>query len=175
MNSLSDEILIEKLYEAARAGVPIQLIVRGICCMYAENPKFKEPVKAISIVDEYLEHARVYIFHNGGKEKVYISSADWMVRNLDHRVEITCPVYDEDIRKVLKNMLAIQLSDNVKARVLDNSLSNQYVRTTGKKNRSQIEQYIYLQSKKNRSTQAKEASLLPPGEEELPIKIANSL
>lgn len=175
MNSLSDEILIEKLYEAARAGVPIQLIVRGICCMYAENSKFKEPVKAISIVDEYLEHARVYIFLNGGKEKVYISSADWMVRNLDHRVEITCPVYDEDIRKVLKNMLAIQLSDNVKARVLDNALSNQYVRPGGKKIRSQIEQYIYLQSKKNRSTQAKEASLLPPGEEELPIKIANSL
>lgn len=175
MNSLSDEILIEKLYEAARAGVPIQLIVRGICCMYTENQKFKETVKAISIVDEYLEHARVYIFHNGGKEKVYISSADWMVRNLDHRVEVTCPVYDEDIRKVLKNMLAIQLSDNIKARVLDNTLSNQYVRSGGKKIRSQIEQYIYLQSKKNRSTQVKEASLLPSGEEELPIKIANSL
>jgi polyphosphate kinase len=132
-------VLIEKLTEAAKAGVPVRLIVRGIFCMYAENKKFKPPVKAISIVDEYLEHARVFLFHNGGKEKVYISSADWMVRNLDHRVEITCPIFDEDIRKVLKNMLNIQLSDNVKARILNNSLSNDYVRTDGKKTRSQVE------------------------------------
>ncbi|MBC6489847.1 polyphosphate kinase 1 [Flavihumibacter stibioxidans] len=159
MNSLSDEILIEKLYEAARAGVPVQLIVRGIFCMYSENKKYNQPIKAISIVDEYLEHARVFIFHNGGKEKVYISSADWMVRNLDHRVEITCPVYDEDIKKVLKNMLNIQLSDNMKARILNNQLSNDYVRTPGKKVRSQVEQYNYLQSKRSRAILAAEAGL----------------
>ena len=81
-------------------------------------------MKAISIVDEYLEHARVFIFHNDGKEKVFISSADWMVTKLDHRVEATCPIFDEDIKKVLKNILEIQLSDNVKARILDNELSN---------------------------------------------------
>ncbi|HEY8396725.1 MAG TPA: polyphosphate kinase 1 [Flavihumibacter sp.] len=150
MNSLSDEALIEKLYEAARAGVPVQLIVRGIFCMYSESRKNKVPIRAISIVDEYLEHARVYVFHNGGKEKVYISSADWMVRNLDHRVELTCPVYDKDIRKVLRNMLTIQLSDNVKARILDNKLQNEYVRTEGKKIRSQVEQYNYLQSKRSK-------------------------
>jgi polyphosphate kinase len=148
MNSLSDEILIEKLNEAARAGVVVKLIIRGIFCMHTESKKFKHPVRAVSIIDEYLEHSRVFIFHNGGKEKVYISSADWMVRNLDHRVEVTCPVYDENIMKVLKNMLKIQLSDNVKARVLNNSLSNEYVPTEGKKVRAQVEQYIYLQSKK---------------------------
>lgn len=150
MNSLSDEALIEKLYEAARSGVPIQLIVRGIFCMYTENKKYKHPIRAISIVDEYLEHSRVYLFHNGGKEKVYISSADWMIRNLDHRVEITCPIYDKDIRKVLKNMLEIQLKDNVKARLLDNHLQNQYIKTADKKVRSQVDQYLYLQSKRSR-------------------------
>ena len=125
VNSLSDEDLILKLSEAAREGVRIRMIVRGIFCMYTENEKFQTPVRAISIIDEYLEHARVFIFHNGGDEKVYISSADWMVRNLDHRVEATCPVFDEDIKKVLKNILEIQLSDNVKARILDNELRNQ--------------------------------------------------
>lgn len=148
VNSLSDEQLVEKLYDAAKAGVKVELIVRGIFCMLSENKKFKVPVKAISIVDEYLEHARVFIFHNGGKEKVYISSADWMVRNLDHRVEITCPILDEDLQKVLKNILAIQLSDNVKARRLDNELNNAYIRTGSKKVRSQVDIYNYLQSKK---------------------------
>lgn len=148
MNSLSDEVLIEKLNEAAKAGVPIKLIVRGIFCMYTESKKFKHPIKAISIVDEYLEHARVFYFHNSGKEKVFISSADWMVRNLDHRVEVACPVYDPDLRKVLKNLLKIQLSDNVKARTLNNTLSNEYVKAEGRKIRSQIEQYNYLQSKR---------------------------
>jgi len=148
INSLSDEDLISQLSEAAKVGVKIRMIVRGIFCMYTDNPKFKEPVKAISIVDEYLEHARVFIFHNGGDEKVYISSADWMVRNLDHRVEATCPVFDPDIKKVLKNILEIQMSDNVKARILDNELSNRYVRSDdGKKVRSQIEIYNYLHQK----------------------------
>jgi polyphosphate kinase len=105
-----------QLYEAARAGVEIRLIVRGIFCMMPENSKFKKPVTAISILDEYLEHARVFIFHNQGKEKVYISSADWMVRNMDHRIEATCPVLDMGIRSELKEILQIQLSDNVKAR-----------------------------------------------------------
>jgi len=145
MNSLSDEDLIDKLNEAAKEGVEIKLIVRGIFCMLSENSKFKKPVTAISIVDEYLEHARVWVFHNGGKEKVYISSADWMVRNLDHRVEATCPITDEAIKKELKNILNIQLSDNVKARILNNELSNDYVPSKGKKKtRSQVETYHYL-------------------------------
>ncbi|HKZ68306.1 MAG TPA: polyphosphate kinase 1, partial [Chitinophagaceae bacterium] len=147
MNSLSDEGMIEKLYEAAREGVPIKLIIRGIFCMLSENKKFKRQVKAISIVDEYLEHARVWVFHNRGKEKVYISSADWMLRNLEHRVEATCPVWDEEIKQELKDILNIQLQDNVKARWLDNELNNEYVKTTKKRIRSQVETYDYLYKK----------------------------
>jgi polyphosphate kinase len=149
LNSLSDEELIIKLYEAARAGVKIKMVIRGICCMFTQNKKFRRKVKAISIVDEYLEHARIMIFHNGGKEKYFISSADWMVRNLDHRVEAACPVFDKNIQQELKEILDIQFSDNVKARVLDNELSNKYVDTEGqKKVRSQIEIYNYLLKKK---------------------------
>ncbi len=148
MNSISDEDLIEKLYEAAKAGVRIQLIVRGIFCLFSENSKFIIPIKAISIIDEYLEHARVFIFHNGGKEKTYISSADWMVRNLDHRVEVTCPILDESIQQELKEILDIQLSDNVKARWLDNELLNKYKRDNlENKVRSQIDIYNYLYQK----------------------------
>jgi polyphosphate kinase len=148
MNSLSDEELIFKLYDAARAGVAIKLIIRGIFCMFSQNKKFLVPVVAISIVDEYLEHARVFIFHNGGREKVYISSADWMVRNLDHRIEATCPILDRSIKKELRDILDIQLSDNVKARWLDNDLSNRYKRDQSKKKiRSQIEIYNYLHQK----------------------------
>ena len=116
--------------------------------MYSKNKKFKHPVKAISIVDEYLEHARVFVFHNLGDEKLFISSADWMVRNLDHRIEVTCPILDENIKKVVKTVLQIQLADNVKARLLDNELSNKYIRNTGhKKIRSQVEIYNYLHQK----------------------------
>ncbi|MDQ6844359.1 MAG: phospholipase D-like domain-containing protein, partial [Bacteroidota bacterium] len=148
LNSLSDEELILKLYDAAKAGVKIRMVVRGIFCMYTENKKFKKKVKAVSIVDEYLEHARIFIFHYDGKEKVFISSADWMVRNLDHRVEAACPILDKEIQKELKEMLQIQLSDNVKARILDNELSNVYVENGNeKKIRSQIETYNYLLKK----------------------------
>lgn len=144
MNSLSDEGMISKLYHAARMGVPVKLIVRGICCMLTENKKFRTPVKAISIIDEYLEHARVWVFHNHGKEKVYISSADWMLRNLEHRVEVTCPISDEGIKQELIDILNIQLEDNVKGRILDNELGNEYVKAGKRKIRSQVETYNYL-------------------------------
>ncbi|MFL5742939.1 MAG: polyphosphate kinase 1 [Flavisolibacter sp.] len=147
MNSFSDEEIINELYDAAKAGVEINLIIRGIFCMITESTRFDKPVKAISIVDEYLEHARVWIFHNGGKEKVYISSADWMIRNLDHRVEATCPIYDENIKKELKDIISIQLHDNVKARWLNNELTNEYVQADGIQVRSQVETYIYLRNK----------------------------
>jgi polyphosphate kinase len=147
MNSLSDQDMIQALYNAGRAGVPIRLIVRGIFCMRTQNKKFRQPVRAISIVDEYLEHARVWVFHNKGKEKVYISSADWMLRNLEHRVEATCPIYDEELKQELIDILNIQLQDNVKARWLDNAQSNEYVKTTRKKIRSQVETYNYLYKK----------------------------
>lgn len=144
LNSLSDEILINKLYDAAKAGVKLEMVIRGICCMLTENKKFRD-VYAISIVDEYLEHARVMIFHNGGNEKVYISSADWMVRNIDHRIEAACPVFDKALQQELKDILRIQLSDNIKARILDNELANQYVNPRNtKKVRSQVDIYNYL-------------------------------
>lgn len=147
LNSLSDEGLIEKLYEAARAGVQLNMVIRGIFCMLTENKKFKE-VDAISIVDEYLEHARVMIFHNGGKEKVFISSADWMVRNIDHRVEAACPIFEKGIQQELKDILHIQMNDNIKARILDNDLNNQYVNPRNKKKiRSQVETWNYLYRK----------------------------
>jgi polyphosphate kinase len=145
LNSLSDETLISKLNEAAKAGVEIKMVIRGIFCMLTENSKFKTPVQAISIVDEYLEHARVIIFHNGGDEKTYISSADWMVRNIDHRIEAACPIFEKNIREELKHIIQIQLSDNIKARKLDNELSNQYINPRNtKKIRSQVETYNYL-------------------------------
>ncbi len=147
MNSLSDEEIIYELYDAAKAGVEINLIIRGIFCMVTENVKFDKPIKAVSIVDEYLEHARVWIFHNGGKEKIFISSADWMIRNLDHRVEATCPIFDESIKKELKDIIDIQLHDNVKARWLNNALTNDYVNVDGIQVRSQVETYNYLHNK----------------------------
>jgi polyphosphate kinase len=145
MNSLSDEEMINKLYDAAKAGVQVRLIVRGIFCMLSENKKFQKTIKAISIVDEYLEHARVWVFHNKGKEKVYLSSADWMLRNMEHRIEATCPIWNGELKKELIDILEIQLQDNVKARKLDNELCNEYVTTTTKKKiRSQVETYNYL-------------------------------
>jgi polyphosphate kinase len=148
MNSLSDTYLITKLHEAAAAGVEVKTVIRGIYCALKENKKVSEKITAISIVDEYLEHARVMIFHNGGKEKVYISSADWMVRNLDHRVEAAIPITNPTIQQELRDIIHIQLRDNVKARWLDNELLNNYVSFAGKKKvRSQIETYQYLYQK----------------------------
>ncbi|MDO4225272.1 MAG: polyphosphate kinase 1, partial [Bergeyella zoohelcum] len=147
INSLSDKEMIKKLYEAAEAGVEIKMIVRGIFC--AVNQKnFKKPIKAISIVDEYLEHSRVMYFYNKGEENIYISSADWMTRNLDHRVEAAVPITDKTLKKELLDLLHIQLKDNVKARILDEKLKNKYVKNKGEKDfRSQIEIYNYLKNK----------------------------
>jgi polyphosphate kinase len=148
VNSLSDTALIEKLYEAAMAGVEIKMIVRGIFCAMLENKKFKKTATAISIVDEYLEHARVMIFHNDGKDRVFLSSADWMVRNLDHRVEAAIEVTDPSLKSELLDIIHIQLRDNVKARILNQDLSNNYVPYIVKKPvRSQIETYQYLNKK----------------------------
>lgn len=155
VNSLSDASLIDKLYAAGAAGVKIEMIVRGIFCAEIDRKKFKQPVKAISIVDEYLEHSRVMIFHNLGKEKVYISSADWMVRNLNHRVEAAVPITDPTIKQELIDIIHIQLRDNVKARILNSELANNYVPSVGKKKiRSQIETYHYLFRKNNTTSEA---------------------
>nr|WP_315029247.1 polyphosphate kinase 1 [uncultured Chryseobacterium sp.] len=148
-NSLSDRLLIEKLYDAATVGVTIRLIVRGIYCAVNQR-EFKEKIKAISIVDEYLEHARVMYFYNKGSEDMYISSADWMTRNLDYRIEAAAKITDKNLKKELKDILDIQLRDNVKARILDKKLSNEYIRNDRKECRSQIETYTYLKAKTNK-------------------------
>jgi len=150
LNSLVDKLLITKLYEAAQAGVEVKLIIRGICCAYTEQRSFKNHMSAVSIIDEYLEHARVFIFHNGGKPNVFISSADWMIRNLDHRVEVACPVYDTEIQKELIDILNIQLAENVKGRILDNEQTNKYVQRREDEAvvRSQVAIYQYLQNKR---------------------------
>jgi len=128
MNSLIDPGMMDKLYEAARAGVKIKLIVRGIFGLIINQKDLHGNIEAISIVDKYLEHSRIFLFGNGGKEKFFISSADWMPRNLNRRIEVACPIYDEKIQQELKKMLKIQLRDNTKSRILDNTLSNNYNR-----------------------------------------------
>lgn len=148
VNSFSDFDLMDKIYEAAFSGVQINLIVRGIFCLKTQNPKFKKSIKAISIVDGYLEHARILVFHNGGNEKIYISSADWMVRNLDHRIEAAVPILKQNLKAEIKDILQIQLADNVKARILDNHLNNHYVpHDPSDPIRAQQKIYNYLKDK----------------------------
>lgn len=126
LNSLEDQAMISKLYDASQAGVDVRLIVRGICCLVPGVPGLSDRIRAISIVDRYLEHSRAYVFHNQGDPKVYLSSADWMRRNLDHRVEVAFPVTDRKCRKEMLEMLELQWSDNVKARDIDERQSNPY-------------------------------------------------
>ncbi|SEG31811.1 polyphosphate kinase 1 [Sphingobacterium lactis] len=146
INSLSDKESIKKIYEACHAGVQVDLIVRGIFCAVNQK-KFDKPFHAISIVDEYLEHARVFYFYNAGKEMTYISSADLMTRNLDHRIEAAVKINNKKLKQELKEMLEIQLLDNVKARYLNNKQNNEYVQTEGPEFRSQIEIHNYLKAK----------------------------
>ena len=137
MNALEDAEIINKLYEASRAGVPIQIIVRGICRLVPGIAGQSETIEVRSILDRYLEHARIYLFHNGGEEKLFLASADWMTRNLSKRVEVAIPVYDPEIRRQIRTLLDLQLADNVKARVIDATQSNQYVPRAGEAVRSQ--------------------------------------
>ena len=148
LNSITDITLIEHLYKAVKENVEVHLIIRGITTLKANNDKGNQKLNAISIVDQYLEHARVMIFHNNGNERVYISSADWMVRNLDHRIEVATPIMDKTIKKELIDIINIQLKDNQKARILDQDLLNKYVPLLGKKYKSQEQTYIYLKGKK---------------------------
>lgn len=139
LNSLSDPSLIKLLNKAASNGVELHLIIRGIYCARFPISKKALPPHAISIVDEYLEHARVLVFYNKGKERVFISSADWMVRNLDYRIEAAVEIFDPTIRKEMLSMLDIQLADNVKARLLNDRLDNQYAKNDSKHSiRSQV-------------------------------------
>lgn len=143
LNSLSDTALIDKLYEAGQAGVKIKMIVRGICSLIPGVEGLSENIEVISVIDKFLEHPRMYIFENGGVPRYYISSADFMSRNMDTRVEIACPIYDPDIQKELQETYDICWSDNVKARVISEKQDNAYKKDNKPKVRSQIETYNY--------------------------------
>jgi polyphosphate kinase len=126
MNSLEDPEMIDHLYRASQAGVRIQLIIRGICCLIPGIEGMSENIEAISIVDRFLEHARVYIFANGGQEIMYTASADWMTRNLDRRIEVVMPIYDTDIFKEIRHIIDLQLQDNTKSRWINAQQDNAY-------------------------------------------------
>ena len=148
MNSLTDGKMIDKLYEASRAGVKVKLIIRGICCLVPNVEGMSDNIEAISIVDNYLEHSRIYIFHNNGDPEVFISSADFMTRNLDSRVEVTCPIYDNDIKNELLDCFEISWKANIKARVHNDALENKYRKVNGEKPfRAQLEMYNYYRNK----------------------------
>jgi polyphosphate kinase len=148
LNSFIDEELLKKIYAASKAGVKIKIIVRGACAIVPGVKGISENIQVISIIDKYLEHARIFIFCNGNDEKVFISSADWMIRNLDHRSEVACPIYDKGIKTMLRQMFDIQWSDNTKARIINESQTNPYKRSTSRvKIRAQQEIYHYLKQK----------------------------
>ena len=146
LNSLTSYAMVEELYKASREGVKIKMIVRGICCLLPENEK---NIDVRSVVDRFLEHTRFFIFNNNGKNETYISSADWMTRNLDNRVEVTCPILDPNIKKEINDIFEIYWSDNVKSRTVNNEIPNQYQINQNSKKliRSQIEINNYYKSK----------------------------
>ncbi len=144
MNSLSDRKTINKLYKVSQAGVKIDLIVRGICSLAPGIKGLSENIRAISIIDRFLEHSRVLVFCNGGDEKYYISSADWMIRNFDNRIEVACPINDPVIKTELRKMIDLQIADNTKARYISDHNPNQYVSNGGVPVRSQVEIYNYF-------------------------------
>jgi len=147
MNSISSYPMIDKLYEASRAGVKIQMIVRGLCCLIPGIKDMSENIEVISVVDKFLEHSRVYIFGNHEDVKLYISSADWMTRNIENRVEVSCPIYDEDIKSEIIDTFNISWNDNTKARILNDSQENQYRKNDKTKVRSQFATYDYYLNK----------------------------
>ena len=144
MNSLTSYKMVDKLYEASRAGVKVQMIVRGICCLIPGVEGMSENIEAISIVDKFLEHPRLFIFGNDGDPKIYISSADWMGRNLNRRVEVTAPIYDESIQREIRDHFEILWKDNSKSRHLDANQKNEYKVQQGPKINGQEELYGYV-------------------------------
>jgi len=148
LNNIQDTVMIDKLYEASQAGVKIQLIIRAICCVIPQKQGLSENIELYRIVDRFLEHARVFIFHNNGNEELYIGSADWMKRNLYRRIEVCYPVYDADVKAEIMKIIHLQLADNTKARFLDQHLIHHEIKNTNAvKMRAQEETYNWLKAK----------------------------
>ncbi len=150
LNSLSDVKLIDKLYEASAYGVQVQMVIRGICSLVPGQKNLSENIEAISILDRFLEHSRLIIFENGGNPKYYLGSADWMPRNLDYRVEVTTPVFDETVKRQLRDHFEIIWKDNVKSRWHNAALDNEYRQIRGPKIRSQYAMYDYVKKQLKR-------------------------
>ena len=146
LNNLTSYSMIKILYEASRAGVKIQMIVRGVCCLVPREIGMSENIEVISIVDKFLEHTRFMIFCNDDDNQVYISSADWMTRNLDNRVEVTCPIYQHELKIELLDIFNIYWKDNVKARYVNHLIVNKYKRNNKSNFRSQEEIYNYYKN-----------------------------
>lgn len=145
VNNVVDGPFQKQLCEASQAGVPIKMVIRGMCSMETQSPNANANIEVISVIDQYLEHARVFIFNNDGDPKVYITSADLMGRNLDNRVEVGVPIYDEKLKKVIIDIVNLQLKDNTKARMINRAQNNPYVPyRSGRKIRSQIAIHQYL-------------------------------
>jgi polyphosphate kinase len=154
INNLVDEEMIRKLYQASNAGVKIQLVARGICSLVPGIPGQSENIEVVSVVDRLLEHSRIFIFCNNGQERYFISSADWMTRNLDYRIEVATPVYDENNQRELKRIIEAALKDNTKARIINPKQDNTFKRINSKKPyRSQMELYNYYLDIENQKLQ----------------------
>jgi polyphosphate kinase len=147
MNSITSYKMVDKLYEASNAGVKIQMIIRGICCLIPGIPGMSENIEVFSIVYKFLEHTRLYVFGNNNNPKIYISSADWMTRNIENRVEVSCPIYDENIKKELLETFEISWNDNVKARYINENQNNMCRKNNKTKVRSQLALYDYYLKK----------------------------
>jgi polyphosphate kinase len=143
LNNLTDRRMIDKLYEASQAGVNIRMIIRGICCLIPGVKGLSENIQVISIVDRYLEHSRFMIFHNNGKPHYYLTSADWMERNLDKRIEVGAPVADKKLQHELDVIFDYQWRGSVKSRMVRKDLKNHYRKSTGKPFHAQVEMYNY--------------------------------
>jgi polyphosphate kinase len=148
LNGLVDVKLIHRLYEASQAGVEVKLVVRGVCSLVPGVPGLSENIRVISIVDRYLEHSRIAFFCNGGKERCYLFSADWMPRNFDHRVEVGVPVYDPALREELRRYLEFQFNDAQKARLISETQDNRYASASREgKGRAQFDIYDELEKR----------------------------
>ncbi len=155
INNLVDKELTDKLYDASNAGVKIRLLVRGMCSLVSGQQGYSENIQVTSVVDRFLEHDRVYVFTNGGDEKVFISSADWMTRNIDYRIEVAVRLLDPRLKQLVLDILELQFSDTVKARFVDKELSNHYVpRGNKRKIRAQLAVYEFLKALEMPETRA---------------------
>jgi len=146
LNSFTSYKFVDKLYEASKSGVKIKLLIRGICCLIPDKIGLSENIEVKSVVDKYLEHSRVYVFENAGDMKIYISSADLMTRNIEKRVEVACPIYQDDLKNQILETLYINDNDNVKSRLINHNSQNEFIINSTKIIRSQLNTYSYFKN-----------------------------